>query len=167
MDLLLWRHAEAEPGEPDDARVLTAKGCKQAAKMAEWLDANLPGSCRILSSPAMRAVQTAKALGRKFKQHDGLCTSASVDSVLAAIDWPHGREPVLVIGHQPVLGQLAARLIGNSIQDWTIRKANVWWIAQRSGDDVDKGNDGEAGRAAHAGSRCYLRAVMAPELLRK
>ena len=167
MDLLLWRHAEAEPGEPDDARVLTAKGRKQAAKMAEWLDANLPGSCRILSSPALRAVQTAEALGRKFKQHDGLSTGASVDGVLAAIDWPNQRKPVLIVGHQPVLGQLAARLIGNCEQDCTIRKASVWWIAQRGGDDVVEGDDREAGRVARGRSRCYLRAVIAPDLLRK
>ncbi len=158
MDLILWRHAEAEPGEPDDARVLTAKGHKQAWKMAEWLDANLPSSCRILSSPALRAVQTADALGRKFKRLDALATDATVDGMLQAIDWPNGRDPVLVVGHQPTLGQLAARLIGGSQQDWTIRKANVWWIAQRTGE-----NDDDQLQARD----CYLRAVMAPDLLRK
>lgn len=158
MELILWRHAEAEPGEPDASRVLTAKGHKQAWRMAEWLDANLPSSCRILSSPALRAVQTADALGRKFKRLDALATDASVDGVLAAIDWPNGRDPVLLVGHQPTLGQLAAHLIGGSEQDWTIRKANVWWIAERAGDD---------GEEARASSQYYLRAVMAPDLLRK
>ena len=61
MELILWRHAEAEIGEPDAGRVLTAKGHKQAWKMAEWFDANLPDRCRILVSPATRAVQTAEA----------------------------------------------------------------------------------------------------------
>ena len=37
MDLILWRHAEAEAGEPDDGRALTSKGHKQAEKMAAWL----------------------------------------------------------------------------------------------------------------------------------
>lgn len=158
MDLILWRHAEAEPGDPDDSRVLTAKGHKQAWKMAEWLEANLPSSCRILSSPALRAVQTADALGRKFKRLDALATDASVDGVLAAIDWPNAREPVLIVGHQPTLGQLASRLIGGNDQDWTIKKANVWWIAKRGRDD---------GENPLFGSQCYLRAVMAPDLLRK
>ena len=36
MDLILWRHAEAEPGEPDLGRRLTAKGHKQAERMGEW-----------------------------------------------------------------------------------------------------------------------------------
>ena len=59
MELILWRHAEAEMGEPDEGRALTAKGHKQAWKMAEWLDHNLPNSCKILVSPATRTVQTA------------------------------------------------------------------------------------------------------------
>ena len=58
MDLILWRHADAEPGEPDLGRRLTAKGIKQAERMAGWLDRRLPDGCRILVSPADRAQQT-------------------------------------------------------------------------------------------------------------
>src|SRR5687767_291721 len=57
MDLILWRHAEAEdglPGAPDAGRELTARGRRQAMKMAGWLDRNLPSGCRILCSPARR-----------------------------------------------------------------------------------------------------------------
>ena len=67
MDLILWRHAQAEVGEPDFGRVLTAQGRKQATKMATWLDRSLPSGCRILCSPTARTVQTAEALDRKFK----------------------------------------------------------------------------------------------------
>lgn len=59
MDLILWRHAEAEPGEPDLERALTAKGQRQARRMADWLGSQLPDSCRILASPALRCLQTA------------------------------------------------------------------------------------------------------------
>lgn len=152
MELILWRHAEAEMGEPDEGRTLTAKGHKQAWKMAEWLDHNLPNSCKILVSPATRTVQTAEALGRKFKIVDDLSPESSVEKVLAATHWPDSREPVLVIGHQPTLGQLAATLVTGSPQDWTIRKGNVWWIVQRERGDI-------------AGN--YVRAVMAPDLLAK
>ncbi len=152
MELILWRHAEAEMGEPDEGRALTAKGHKQAWKMAEWLDHNLPNSCKILVSPATRTVQTAEALGRKFKIVDDLSPESSVEKVLAATHWPDSREPVLVIGHQPTLGQLAATLVTGSPQDWTIRKGNVWWIVQRERGDI-------------AGN--YVRAVMAPDLLAK
>lgn len=152
MELILWRHAEAEMGEPDEGRALTAKGHKQAWKMAEWLDHNLPNSCKILVSPAIRTVQTAEALGRKFKIVDDLSPESTVEKILAATNWPDSREPVLVIGHQPTLGQLAATLVTGSPQDWTIRKGNVWWIVQRERGDIS-GN--------------YVRAVMAPDLLTK
>lgn len=153
MELILWRHAEAEVGEPDTGRVLTAKGHKQAWKMAEWLDAALPDSCRILVSPAARAIQTAEALGRKFKVVAALAPDRTADSVLAAANWPNSRDPVLVVGHQPTLGQVAACLISGSEQDWSIRKANVWWIVQR-----------QPGAPAIDN---YVRVVMTPEFLRK
>ena len=61
MDLILWRHAEAfdaEPGADDMERALTPKGQKQARRMAEWLTSQLPEGCKILVSPARRAIQT-------------------------------------------------------------------------------------------------------------
>lgn len=152
MELILWRHAEAEMGEPDAARALTAKGLKQAEKMARWLDHNLPQSCKILVSPATRSIQTAEALGRKFKISDELAPESNAEQILAATHWPDSREPVLVVGHQPTLGQLASLLIDGRPQNWTIRKGNVWWVVQRKRDDVDDN---------------YLRAVMTPELLKK
>ena len=60
MDLILWRHCEAEPGAPDMGRRLTPKGLKQAARMAPFLERHLPDTCRILVSPADRAQQTAQ-----------------------------------------------------------------------------------------------------------
>ncbi len=51
MELILWRHAEVELGEPDEGRTLTARGHKQAWEMGDWLDRNLPERCRILVSP--------------------------------------------------------------------------------------------------------------------
>lgn len=152
MDLILWRHAEAEMGEPDEGRALTAKGHKQALKMAEWLDHNLPNSCKILVSPATRTLQTAEALGRKFKIIDDLAPDSTAQKILAAAQWPDSREPVLIVGHQPALGQVASLLISGASQDWTIRKGNVVWIAQR----VKGENTGN-----------YLRGVMAPDLLSK
>lgn len=152
MELILWRHAEAELGEPDEGRALTGKGHKQAWKMADWLDRNLPESCRILVSPATRTLQTAEALGRKFKIHSDLAPDKSPEQLLAAANWPDSREPVLIIGHQPTLGLVAAQLIGGLPQEWSIRKANVWWIAQRERGDITTN---------------YLRAVMAPDLITK
>ena len=131
MDLILWRHAEAEPGEPDLGRRLTAKGIQQAERMAEWLDRHLPSTTRVLSSPADRAQQTAQALKRKFKVVDDLAPGATVSAVLAAAGWPDSREAVLVVGHQPTLGEVAALLLTDQPLGWSIRKGAVWWLSNR------------------------------------
>src|SRR4051812_16264065 len=150
MDLILWRHAEAESGEPDLERQLTTKGIKQAARMGEWLDRTLPSTCRILVSPAARTVQTADALMRKYRIVPELAPDRSVQELLTAANWPDSREPVLIVGHQPTLGQAASLLIAGETQPWTIRKASIWWIAQKEQ------------RAAS-----YLRAVMSSDLILK
>lgn len=153
MELILWRHADAEPaapGQPDEARALTSKGQKQALRMAEWLDSQLPDNCRILVSPAVRAQQTAQALGRKFKTSPALATDAGAEDILRAAHWPDSRETVLIVGHQPTLGQVAALLIAGSRQDWTIRKGNIVWIERRD-------DDGQS----------YLKAVLGPDLISK
>ena len=84
MDLILWRHCEAEPGEPDLGRRLTPKGHKQAERMAEWLERHLPDSSRILVSPADRAQQTAQALPRRFRSVPELAPGASVSAAPAS-----------------------------------------------------------------------------------
>jgi len=150
MDLLLWRHAEAEIGEPDHGRVLTPKGHKQAAKVGHWLDRNLPDGCRILSSPAERCEQTAKALGRKFKVVNELAPGALPAEILNIAGWPDAREPVVIVGHQPALGGVASLLLSGSVHEWTMRKGNVWWLTNRVKDDT-----------AHA----VLRAVMGPDFV--
>ncbi|MBK6396237.1 MAG: phosphohistidine phosphatase SixA [Betaproteobacteria bacterium] len=132
MDLILWRHAEAEPGEPDLGRRLTSKGLKQAERMAEWLEHRLPETTRIIVSPADRTQQTALALGRKFKTSDDVAPGASTASVLAAAGWPDAREPVLVVGHQPTLGEVAAFLMAGEEAAWSIRKGAVWWFSNRT-----------------------------------
>jgi len=131
MDLILWRHAEAEPGEPDLGRRLTAKGIQQAERMAEWLDRHLPSTTRVLSSPADRAQQTAQALKRKFKVVDDLAPGATVAAVLAAAGWPDSREAVLVVGHQPTLGEVAALVLTDQALGWSLRKGAVWWLSNR------------------------------------
>ena len=131
MDLILWRHAEAEPGEPDLGRRLTSKGLKQAERMAEFLERHLPDTCRVLVSPADRAQQTAQALQRKFKTVPELGPGAPVSAVLSAANWPDSREPVLIVGHQPTLGMVASFLLSGEEANWAIRKAAVWWLSNR------------------------------------
>lgn len=152
MDLILWRHAEAEEGSPDLQRALSPKGQKQARRMAEWLDTQLPEGCRILVSPALRTLQTVEPLGRKYKVAPQLAPGASPQDVLRAANWPHAKETVLVVGHQPTLGQVAALLISGQDRQWEMKKAAAWWIVQREAQDPDS---------------VYLKAVMTPDLIVK
>lgn len=136
MDLLLWRHAEAEEGTPDLKRKLTARGEKQARQMGEWIQRNAPKNLRILVSPTTRAQQTAEALEMPFSTDKRLSPNAGVSDLLAAVDWPHGnaggRNPTtLVIGHQPTLGRTAALLLAGDEANWTIKKGAVWWFSTR------------------------------------
>jgi phosphohistidine phosphatase len=136
MDLILWRHAEAEPGEPDLGRRLTAKGVQQAERVGAWLDHHLPATSRVLVSPAERAQQTARALKRKFRVVPELAPGVSADDVLSAADWPESREAVLVVGHQPTLGEVAALLLSGEEASWSVRKGAVWWLSNRVRDGV-------------------------------
>ncbi len=134
MDLILWRHAEAEiirPGQDDMERPLTTKGERQARRMAEWLNARLAESTRIIVSPSVRTQQTADALERKFKTVESIAPERSVDELLVVAGWPDGRVPVLVVGHQPTLGMAAARLLSGADQPWAMKKAAVWWLRLR------------------------------------
>jgi phosphohistidine phosphatase len=132
MELILWRHAEAQlqDAQRDADRPLTRKGERQARRMAEWLDQRLPPSTRILVSPALRTQQTAQALERRFKTVVALAPGRSADELLAAARWPTSDEPVLVVGHQPTLGIVASRLLAGSDQAWSMKKGAVWWLAQ-------------------------------------
>lgn len=139
MDLILWRHAEADEaqeGGTDLDRDLTARGRKQAAKMAAWLDRQLPDSSRILVSPARRTEQTAMALGRKYKLRAELGLDGAPSQVLELVQWPQSKASVLVVGHQPVLGQIVAQLLGLKESECAVKKGAVWWLRTRVRDGV-------------------------------
>jgi phosphohistidine phosphatase len=134
MDLILWRHAEAHElheGEADMERPLTARGERQALRMARWLDKQLPDGIRILCSPAVRAEQTLLPLGRKYKMRDELSPQCTHDDLLVLVKWPQGKHAVLVVGHQPFLGRTASKLLNLNEEDLSIRKGAVWWFRSR------------------------------------
>lgn len=146
IDLLLWRHADAEDGIPDAGRALTKKGLNQAKRVAAWLKPRLPGDCIILVSPARRAQQTAAALDLPYSTEKSVGVHANVADIIAAADWPLRRGAVIVIGHQPTLGQVAAQLLAGEPAGWSIKKGALWWITNRAGET-------------------NLRAVVSPDLL--
>lgn len=137
MDLILWRHAEAEElpagvqNGSDLERSLTPRGEKQAARMAGWLDRQLPERARILVSPARRCEQTALALGRKYKIRAELGPDAPPSQLLELVQWPVNKLPILVIGHQPTLGQTIAQLLGLQESECPVKKGALWWLRTR------------------------------------
>jgi phosphohistidine phosphatase len=145
MDLILWRHAEAEDwpeGDPqggsDLERSLTSRGEKQAARMANWLDRQLPEGARIFVSPARRCEQTALALGRKYKIRKELAPDATVEQLLELVQWPTAKSPILVVGHQPMLGETIAHLLGLQESDCPVKKGALWWLRNRDRDGMDQ-----------------------------
>jgi phosphohistidine phosphatase len=150
MDLILWRHAEAENGVPDLERRLTPRGQKHAARVAEWLLRRLPGTFVVLASPARRAQETASALGVPFRTLPGLAPGASARVILAAAEWPDRNAAVVVVGHQPELGRVAIHLVAGAAGDATVKKGGLWWLSNRGRDDS---------------ARVLVRAVIAPDLL--
>ena len=141
MELIQWRHADAEdgaPGKPDAERSLTDKGEKQARRMAAWLEKRLPQDARVLASPAQRAQQTARALTRRVETRREIGTEADARSVLKAAGWPDGEGTVVIVGHQPTLGQVAALVLTGNAADWSVKKGAAWWIESRDGDVITR-----------------------------
>ena len=134
MELILWRHADAEdPGPRGDlARELTRKGRRQADAMADWLRPRLKGEWRVIASPAARAVQTVTPLGLDYEVRPPLEPATRVEEYLRESGWPNGRDTILV-GHQPTLGEVAARLLGE-VGDVAVRKGAIWWFSTRERD---------------------------------
>jgi phosphohistidine phosphatase len=135
-NIILWRHAEAEPadyelGENDMARVLTSKGERQAKRMARWLKLYLPKDTVLLCSPAARCEQTAEALNYKTNVSQALRPATNLQEVLSMLaNLETSNKNVLLIGHQPWMGQLVIHLTGFSGAELTIKKGAIWWLRQ-------------------------------------
>lgn len=150
MDLILWRHAQAEDGWPDAARALTGRGAKDAAAVASWLRARLPDAgVTVLCSPTVRTRRTAEALALPVDVSERIGPAASVDDVIEACGWSSGRDgTVVVVGHQPWIGQVAAALVTGRAEPWPVRKGAFWWLSRRARGEV------------------LVRAALSPDLLR-
>ena len=131
MDLLLWRHAEAEDGADDLKRRLTQRGEMQARTMAKWIREHQPKDLRIIVSPAVRTQQTAEALKLPFETQRKIGPEACVSELVAASGWPMASGAVLIVGHQPSLGRLASLLLAGHEAEWTIKKGALWWLSNR------------------------------------
>jgi phosphohistidine phosphatase len=156
MELILWRHAEAEDprhGMSDLKRRLTPKGEKQARLVGAWLKHHLPADTRVLVSPALRCQQTALPADLPYATDERIGTAATASDLLAAAGWPDAASEagaVLLVGHQPTLGEVASLLLFGAESDLMVKKGAAWWISSKN-----KAGD----------EQIFLRAVMGPELL--
>jgi len=114
--LFLVRHAQAEPGEPDELRALTARGRQQARELGARLAAEGADGAAGVTSPLLRARETAAEIGRALGTtptlDDRLAPGATADGVRGAAAEHAGSDRVVAIGHQPDCGRIAAALTG-------------------------------------------------------
>lgn len=158
MDLILWRHAEAQElpaalslsRNADLQRSLTRRGHRQAKASAEWLRGRLPADARIVCSPALRTRETVAALTEDSEILAALAPGNNARTALDAIGWPQGEGTTVLVGHQPTLGRIASLLLAGAELGWSVRKSGIWWLTHRE-------RGGEA--------QTVLRSVTDPEFL--
>ena len=119
MQLLIIRHAiavEPAPGLADEERTLTEEGVTRFRDAARGLAAVLDPPDVLLTSPWLRAVQTAEiaasAWGKVSPKTTNALGGGRVEHVLKILDGYRGKKLVAVVGHEPQLSALLARLLG-------------------------------------------------------
>jgi phosphohistidine phosphatase len=111
MRLLIVRHAEAASGSPDELRPLTPEGREHARAVGARLRKEGFAADVVLSSPLLRARETAEALALGPPEVDDRLAPGA--SPLDVRDAAAGRgETVVVVGHQPDCGKAVAALSG-------------------------------------------------------
>jgi phosphohistidine phosphatase len=112
VQLYIVRHADAAPGDPDELRSLTAEGRDQARRLGERLREEGVKPDALLTSPLLRARETGtllcEALDSTAETDDRLGPGATADGIRAAVE--NRGAQVIVIGHQPDCGRIAAEL---------------------------------------------------------
>jgi len=108
----------------------------------------------VLASPTQRTRQTAHALGLPFEVEPKIGPGANAQDLLEASSWSPSTVSrdgtVILVGHQPALGRLAALLLSGSEADWTVKKGAIWWFSVRMRDEE---------------MRTVLKAMIHPEML--
>lgn len=150
LDLILWRHAEAEVllhGQSDLQRALTKKGHKQAKQMSLWLKKYQPKKSYMLVSPALRTRETANYLTQDWVEESRLAPERPLSPIIQLVaQCPF--ESLILVGHQPWIGELAAHCLGVADGQLGIKKGAVWWL-----------------RLPKSGGHYKLYSVQAPDLI--
>lgn len=138
MNLYLIRHAIAEEESPsgeDSQRELTDKGAKKMRIIAKGLRTLGVEFDLILSSPYIRAVQTAEILSEVFKKKkfvlsDHLMPAGDMDLLIAEINEKYTVDSLAVVGHEPYLSTLVSLLTaGGAPVEMTFKKGGVCYLS--------------------------------------
>lgn len=142
MELYLLRHADADTiAETDEARPLSEKGVSQAKRVARFCDTHDLTRLRVLTSPVLRAHQTAEIvamhLGVELSVAPWLSCGMRPQTALDQLREYAGEKAVMIVGHEPDFSGLAAHLLGMaSGLQIEIRKAS---LTRLSVEALDKG----------------------------
>ena len=131
MNLILWRHAEAEYGPPDLERQLTIKGHHQAETMATWLQNHLPENYQVWASQAMRSQQTAGYLNKKPTILSTINPNIDARSLPRLLENVSDNATIIIVGHQPWIGEFCSYLLNGQWHDghyWSVKKSGFWWF---------------------------------------
>lgn len=131
MELILWRHAEAEEGSHDLSRRLTDKGHQQAKRVGTWLKTHLDTPAQVWASEAERSRQTARYLSKNLMNVPAINPDASAASIAALLQRTEIEGPLVLVGHQPWIGELCAWLLSGSLKagnGFSVKKAGAWWF---------------------------------------
>lgn len=131
MNFLVWRHADAAPGEPDELRPLTPLGIQQAQYIGAWIKKNVPGPYRVFGSSALRASQTASFFGEHYDPIDDfgyMKDTATGSAVLKHANWPLADITTIFVGHQPTVGRINSILHSDIEKDTNMEGGSVWWF---------------------------------------
>jgi phosphohistidine phosphatase len=115
MRLVIVRHAEAAPGEPDELRSLTQEGRSQAQALGELFRAVGIDPEVILTSPLLRARETAAALELGEPEVDVRLAPGALPEDIRDAAFGRG-ELVIVVGHQPDCSQAVLALSGREVR---------------------------------------------------
>ncbi len=133
MNLYLMRHAiavEADGTLPDSQRPLTEKGAHKLAKIARALKTLEVRPDLVLTSPYLRARQTAEmvahVLGAQVAESENLTPFGSLEKLVTEIQAHESLENLLIVGHEPCLSQWIGLLVaGNTGLEIEMKKAGV------------------------------------------
>lgn len=117
MQLILFRHGialDADEGQSDFARPLSPEGIQKTQAAALGLATLVPVPDLILTSPKVRAVQTAAILGRVFKvqpEEDPRLAQDDLADLVELVVHCNADQCVMLVGHEPTMSRLIHRLL--------------------------------------------------------